>query len=111
MLHTFLKLAADRCGRSDSSPGRFSPGKRAVLYSLNRRLSEFQSLSRSLGQETMLTWICLTRGYYTLSSLNCKVTNDVTRLRHTAAVMRAHNVLWGTAAAMRAHNVLLQGTV
>jgi hypothetical protein len=59
----------------------------------------------------ILTWIYLTRGYYILSSLTCKVTNDVTRLRHTAAAMRANNVLRGTAAAMRAHNVLLQGTV
>jgi hypothetical protein len=31
-------------------------------------------------------------------------------LRHTAAAMRAHNLLQGTAAAMRWHNVL-QGTV
>jgi len=53
MLHTFLKLAADRYGRSDARPGRFSPGERAVLYLLHRRLSGFQSLSRSLGQETM----------------------------------------------------------
>jgi hypothetical protein len=58
-----------------------------------------------------LIWICLTRGYYISSSLTCKVTNDVTRLRHTAAAVRAHNVLRKTAAAMRAHNVLLQGIV
>jgi hypothetical protein len=74
---------------------------------------------------TLLTWICLTWGYYISRSLTCKVTNDVTRLRHTAAAMRAHNVLCNsynsitvemnccsfhrvrhTAAAMRAHNVL-----
>jgi hypothetical protein len=60
--------------------------------------------------------------YYISRSLTCKVTNDVTRLRHTAAAMRARNVLCNsltvemnhcsfrrvrhTAAAMRAHNVL-----
>jgi hypothetical protein len=60
---------------------------------------------------SLLTWICLTRGYYISISVTCKVTNDVTRLRHKAAAMRAHNVLRGTAAAMCTHNVLLQGIV
>jgi len=53
LLHTFLKLAADRNGRSDSRPGRFSPGEGAVLCSLQRRLSGFHSLSGSLGKETI----------------------------------------------------------
>jgi hypothetical protein len=53
MLHTFLIVAANRYARSDSRPGRFSPGERAVLYSLHRKLSGFQSLSGSLGRETM----------------------------------------------------------
>jgi hypothetical protein len=53
MFHTFINLAANKYDRSDSRPGRFSPGESGVLYSLHRRLCGFQSLSGSLGQETI----------------------------------------------------------